>query len=263
MRYEIKMPSIALKRRGRSLEELLVDRLLLLYMLKDLNEQKVRVYETALQKLVFLAEWKMLSKRIKGFNYNFIRLDFGPYCRDLKRDLMALIDRGLVRDAERGYILTEEGVKLLERLEELLKRNKDVLDIIKSVNKRYGHLNLIELLTHIYKLPRPLKGPKVPIIDVKFRSYLLRRLDARRAKRRINVRPNELRLLSVFMNPEVEELMSREVEGREALIFRFRGEESYTAIVPSLPGCLTQGDGLKQLMENLKEAMECYEAKES
>jgi len=32
----------------------------------------------------------------------------------------------------------------------------------------------------------------------------------------------------------------------------------YTAFVPALPGCHTQGDGLEELMENIKEAIELY-----
>ncbi len=32
----------------------------------------------------------------------------------------------------------------------------------------------------------------------------------------------------------------------------------YIAFVPALPGCHTQGDGLEELMENTKEAIELY-----
>jgi len=32
----------------------------------------------------------------------------------------------------------------------------------------------------------------------------------------------------------------------------------YTAFVPALPGCHTQGDTLQELMENVKEAVELY-----
>jgi predicted RNase H-like HicB family nuclease len=32
----------------------------------------------------------------------------------------------------------------------------------------------------------------------------------------------------------------------------------YIAFVPTLPGCHTQGDGLEELMENIKEAIELY-----
>ena len=77
---------VTIRRAGRSLEEQLANRFLLLCTLKDLNECDARVYATALQKLVFLAGRETLTSRIKGFNYNFIRLDFGPCFSELKRD---------------------------------------------------------------------------------------------------------------------------------------------------------------------------------
>ena len=253
----------AIKRAGRSLWEQLADRLLLLYTLKDLNGRGARVYETALQKLVFLAEREMLASRVKGFNYNFVRLDFGPYSSELKKDLVALMACGLVKDdPERGYVITEKGRELLGRLGSLLERNDDILHIIRSVNERYGYMSLRELLSHVYSLPRPLKGPREPIEKVKLRTPLLRRLNASRARRVLDMRPDELRLLSVATDPEVEELHFVEVGGHEVLLFRCRGSEYYTAVVLDLPGCISQGASLEEAVEDVREAIECYEVGE-
>lgn len=35
-------------------------------------------------------------------------------------------------------------------------------------------------------------------------------------------------------------------------------EDSYTAIVPLLPGCLSQGDTIEEALENIKEAIQGY-----
>ena len=35
-------------------------------------------------------------------------------------------------------------------------------------------------------------------------------------------------------------------------------EGGYTAIVPSLPGCISEGDTEKEAIENIKEAIELY-----
>jgi len=251
------------RRVGRSLEEQLADRLLLLYTLKDLNERGAKVYATALQKLVFLAEREMLALRIKGFNYNFIRLDFGPYSSELKRDLVTLMTCGLVKDdPERGYVITEKGRKLLEGLRPLLERNNDILDIIRSVNERYGCMRLEDLLSHVYSLPRPLKGPREPIEKVKLRTPLLRRISTSRAEKVLAMEPWELRLLSVATDPEVEELRFVKVNGHEVLLFRYRGSDYYTAVVLDLPGCVSQGASLEETKESIREAIECYEASE-
>ena len=35
-------------------------------------------------------------------------------------------------------------------------------------------------------------------------------------------------------------------------------ESGYTAIVPALPGCVTQGETINQIFERAKKAIECY-----
>lgn len=35
-------------------------------------------------------------------------------------------------------------------------------------------------------------------------------------------------------------------------------EGGYTAYVPSLPGCISEGDSKKEALENIKEAIELY-----
>ncbi len=35
-------------------------------------------------------------------------------------------------------------------------------------------------------------------------------------------------------------------------------EEGYTATVPSLPGCISEGDSREEALENIKEAIELY-----
>jgi predicted RNase H-like HicB family nuclease len=35
-------------------------------------------------------------------------------------------------------------------------------------------------------------------------------------------------------------------------------EGGYTAVVPSLPGCLSEGDTIEEAMRNIKEAVELY-----
>ena len=41
-------------------------------------------------------------------------------------------------------------------------------------------------------------------------------------------------------------------------MFRKEAEGGYTAIVPSLPGCITYGDTIEEAIEMAKEAIELY-----
>ena len=58
------MGEAKLRKRGRSEEERLADLLLLLYLISDANKKNFIILgETKLQKLVFLAERRMLGKK--------------------------------------------------------------------------------------------------------------------------------------------------------------------------------------------------------
>jgi predicted RNase H-like HicB family nuclease len=37
-----------------------------------------------------------------------------------------------------------------------------------------------------------------------------------------------------------------------------RSDEGYTAYVPSLPGCISQGKTIKEALENIEEAIQLY-----
>ncbi len=244
----------------RSMHEKITDELLLLYMLDVAERLGIRIHEeTRLQKLVFLAEREMLGRRYKGFNYNFIRLDYGPYSRDLRKDLETLLRAGVIKDDDaRGFILTDKGRELLRRLSKFFERNSDVLHIILKVLNEYGRLPLDQLLKEVYDLPRPLKGPEVKIRDVKMRTPLLRRLKEERAEAVIDLRHGEFKLARILLDPDVEEVRFREVMGYQVILFRYRGDEGFTVVVPDLPGCISEGDDEEDALNNIREAIELY-----
>ena len=248
-------------RRGRSKGERCADLLLLLYLIWDARERGCMILgETKLQKLVFLAEREMLGKRYKGFNYNFVRLDFGPYSAELKRDLTLLLEVGLVEDHPReGLVLTQRGERVLREVMPLLRRHAEILEVIEGVNERFAGMDLGDLLEHVYGLPRPLKGAKVTIREVKQRTPLLKRIEAERAAKAFELTSEDLRVLDVvLLDPEVEEWRAVRVRGYRVLLFRIRGESGYSAVVPALPGCCSQGETEEEALRNVEEAIELY-----
>jgi len=248
------------KRRGRSEEEKLTDLLLLLYLIW--NSQKrgyVILGETKLQKLVFLAERQMLGKRYKGFNYNFARLDFGPYSSELKRDLNLLLECNLVIDDPRkGFVVSRKGEVVLKEVSPLFERYKEFLEIIEEVNEKYAGLSLDELLELVYSMSRPLKGARVTIGEVKHRTPLLRRIEERRASKVFRLGVKEQLILRIVLDPSVEEWEWRVVDEHKVLVFRMRREGVYSAIVPKLPGCCSQGRTKNQALANVEEALRLY-----
>jgi len=195
------------RRRGRTHDERLIDRLLLLYAIEDLNKRKICPNYVKIQKLIFLSERRMLGQRIKGFNYNFIKLDIGPYSDELRHDIELLLNKGLILyDREiGGFILTEKGRALLMKLSNVICENDDILSIVRSVNEEWGCKSINELLDYVYSLKRPLKGKKVLIRDVPHRTPLLRRMKESRAKKVFKIDTVALEILTEEVGVELLE----------------------------------------------------------
>jgi len=244
---------------GKSLEERLVDRLLLLHLVDYLDKVGASVHETKLQKLVFLAERELLGNRIKGFNYNFVRLDFGPFSWELRKDVQKLLESNMLKDdPSRGYILTDKARRILSRFRRFRKEYADVLEFLEKTAEKYGKMPLTDLLAYVYGLSRPLKGPKVPIGELKHRTPILRRMSVKRAIKVVKLSEDEYELLAVLTDPELEEVFVRYLNGREILLFRLKGDTGYTAVPLGLLGCVSQGEDLEEALKNVKEAIKCY-----
>gem|GEM_PF-1110944 len=249
-----------IRRRGRDHKEKLVDLLLLSYLIIDAYSRgKAIREETRLQKLVFLAERMMLARKIKAFNYNFVRLIFGPYSDELRRDLALLLECGILRDDPReGLVPTEKGLELVKLMNDVLHRHGEVIDIIHNVNEEYADIPLDRLLEYVYSLRRPLKGPRMRIRDVRIRTPLLKRITRERARLVFEIPGEAIRILEVYFDPDVEEIVREQVKGYEVLLLKHRGEAGYTAIVPKLTGCISEGVTKEEALKNLSEAIDLY-----
>jgi len=111
--------------------------LLLLYLIEKTNRLGKVEDELKLQKLVFLAQKRLVKKKIKAFSYNFFRWRKGPFSKNLRIDLITLLQtRFLVKKPDR-IELTEKAKELLNNCSEILIENQSLLrDIDKVVSAR-------------------------------------------------------------------------------------------------------------------------------
>jgi uncharacterized protein YwgA len=190
---------------ARTSLEVLYDRLLLLWLVYDAMKYKL-FGETKVQKLTFLAEWEMLDKRQKGFNYNFIKLTFGPYSRDLEKDIKWLEDSNLVKlisadEKTRIFKLTELGQKILTVFHDVFDRNKIFTEKIAEINRKFAGLTLDELLKFVYSLPHPyMRGRPRTIGELKPGTILLYKIDPEKAKVTFSLTPEELATLDIYLD---------------------------------------------------------------
>lgn len=164
-----------------SREELL---LLLLYTSPHKVQGNPAVFgSTRAQKLVFLAtrEFEVIQT-VTSTEYGFIPYDFGPYSKDLERDLRPLLEAGVI-DNNAAAVLDKEPEQLsyaeltsfmkkrprhadpyvlrgplVPKVQELLMRLKaegvdiqKLLEDFRTLHFRYGTMDLEELLRYVYE----------------------------------------------------------------------------------------------------------------
>jgi len=189
----------------RTLREILADRLLLLWLLYDAMLRK-HFGETKIQKLAFLSEWKMIDNLEKGFNYKFIRLTFGPFSRDVEKDVEWLEVENLVEAipiSEKGRVFrpTRFGNKILKDFRELFRRNRLFTRRIAEINRKYATMRLQELVDYVYSLPHPcMKGRTIG--ELKPGTQLLYKLEQEKAIEIFTITPEELATLDIYLDDE-------------------------------------------------------------
>ncbi|KKL26964.1 hypothetical protein LCGC14_2389980 [marine sediment metagenome] len=128
----------------RSSEEGLVDKLLLLYLIKQTNSFGTVKGITKLEKLVFLTENLMIKDKTKGFNYEFHKWNYGPYSLELHReDYNSLVEQDIINEG--SIKLTTVGKTLLKECEPLLEENKQYR--LNSLSFPTNNVSAIVILT--------------------------------------------------------------------------------------------------------------------
>lgn len=107
---------------------------------------------TRMQKLIFLIERKLDSNE-----YNFIPYDYGPFSKELYKDIDDLISEKYIEEIHEKfegdilfkYRLTPDGKKLIRKLLQSPEIKKK-FHTIEKVKSNYCYLNLHELIEKVY-----------------------------------------------------------------------------------------------------------------
>ena len=189
----------------RNTREILTDRLLLLWLIYDALMYK-RFGDTKAQKLAYLSEKKMIDNREKGFNYDFIKLPYGPYSEDLEKDVdwleeQKLIEATPISDDAKVFHESRFGRKMLKDFHELFVRNNLFTRKIAEVNRTYATKNSKEIVEYVHSLPHPyIKGRTID--DLKLGTKILYKLVESKAKTIFDITPEELATLDIYFDEE-------------------------------------------------------------
>lgn len=137
----------------RTEKETTIDRLLLLYLINEADKY-ILLGRLLLQKLTFLSEKGMISRRIKGLNYKFFRWEHGPMTEQIYQDCEMLHKAGLIDRTEWPIGATKDGKLLLESFLKFTEKegNKEILSIISNVVKKYARLSASDIKKLVYDI---------------------------------------------------------------------------------------------------------------
>ena len=150
-------------KRGRTPEEVIIDRFLTLYLL---HNSPVGQGNTKLHKLSFLSQLKMTQQRDKGTNYDFIKLPKGPWSPDLKKDIEDMQGKDIITGY--NHKPTHYGTEIIRAFEKLVSRNDEILAKIRAVNEEFALYDRNELVDYVHRMRNPDK-PNLTIHETKTR----------------------------------------------------------------------------------------------
>lgn len=116
-----------------------------------------------LMKIAFLLEEEGdIRKYFEDF-YQFEPLNYGPFSRELMKDLEMLIQEGLIREKSSevntvigskmirsNYELTEKGIEYAEKIKKEDPESVEIIIKISEIKKRYNRIDTERLLTYVY-----------------------------------------------------------------------------------------------------------------
>ena len=183
-------------RRGRTHYEKIIDKFLLLVLIDDID---TGVGDTKLQKLAYLSERDMNLQGRKGFTYNFIRMPYGPFSRDLENDVKDLEFCGVI--TRMSHIVAPRGRTILKTFHHILEDNQLFYYNITNVNQKYSKIPRDELVDYVHGLPNPVT-PSLTIENTKQGSYILKRIKDAHGVRSFVIDESDLASLEIYFDPK-------------------------------------------------------------
>ena len=164
-------------RKQRTREEILVDKLLLLYLTREVNNKERIEGVTKFQKLAYLSARTMIDNFCKGFHYKFTRYLQGAFSRSVETEIDQFAEKGLLEigsldelsDVDEEWVyrtkgpitLTKYSEEVLDIFEELLNTNNAVIACIDEVCQRYGSWSTTQIKDYVYSLRAPIAGNQI------------------------------------------------------------------------------------------------------
>ena len=131
-------------------KEMLVNKLLLLYLIFKINEKSNFLGITKLQKFVYLIENKLYNDDKRALNYPFFRWNFGPMSKEVYTDREIMAKNSLI--TKDNINITRRGKEILSQCSEFFDNNKAIIEIVDEIVEKYSSYDTGELKNKVYNI---------------------------------------------------------------------------------------------------------------
>lgn len=194
-------------------KEEVIDNLLLIYLIDVANRKGAIEGNTKLQKLVFLTEHSMLTKRVKGFNYRFFKYLLGPFSKELAENIGYLIINNIVSHSL-GIKLEDRGKEVLNICKDLFSKNRVVKQHIDKIvdDLASEHLQKIVSIAYETEIKYPIfKEPK-KVKNIPLGWDLILKLNEKEADEIFKIEDEISETLSIYFDKEFFQSMEEAIE---------------------------------------------------
>lgn len=196
--------------------DILIDNLLLMYLI---SKVRGNIGRTKLQKLVYLIECIMAKNKLKTFNYNFYRWDYGPFTQEIFKDEESLVENGIIEDSSTK--LTERGKRILREFDTLIDENRQILNGIDRIIDKYGKLPLKIIKDIVYESVVIVDGKPMRVIDAPMGADLKINISNDEAVDKFDISDEWLETFDILLDEEFSKSLDESIEDvRKGRIYR-------------------------------------------
>lgn len=183
----------------RTEKDKIIDRFITLYVLTNAPKH-TKLGRVQLQKILFLSEWKMISQKMKGLNYNYIKFEHGPYSPELQADMDRFAKLGETQSSTLRP--TEKGFHVVDDFANVISDNKPFFDIVDKYTHTCTSVELQTLLDKVYSLRHPMR-PNMTIAQTPLRTPLLYPIDESNTEVAFAIRKSDLEDLAMSLDQKI------------------------------------------------------------
>jgi uncharacterized protein YwgA len=194
-------------------KDALVNQFLTLYVVEKASKCGVVDGRVKLMKLLYKVEEELTKRNIRGPSFVFYKWNYGPWSPEAQIDLELLGQNGLVTEDKQVHRIepTSQGLSLVQSSDHIIKRNRDIFDVMDRVVSSNVDYKSWQLRSETYGTPL-LGKDKILIEKVEKGEVVLSPVEEQRAFKFFLVDDDWLDMIATSMSEDFHKLVEQVLE---------------------------------------------------